>query len=87
MPIDKPVICLVRLELPAVVGEYLDALVDSGLYGLNRPQAAERLLCEALERKIGRGVHLRAGEPIVDASKIRDTIRDDSARLRGKTPH
>lgn len=55
----KPVVCVVRLEMPAIVGEYLDALVASGLYGLNRSQAAERLLCEALEKKIGRGIQIR----------------------------
>ena len=79
----KPVVCVVRLEMPAVIGEYLDSLIASGLYGFNRSQAAERLLCSALEKKIGRGVQLSTR---VDAPKSREKIRDDSARLRGEAP-
>ena len=37
------------------VAQYLEDLVDSGLYGKNRSEAAERLVANGLERMIREG--------------------------------
>jgi hypothetical protein len=41
---------------------YLEALVDSGLYGKNPAEAAERLVAQGIEELIRRG-SLKAGLP------------------------
>ena len=42
----------VKIRTTPQVASYLEKLVDTGLYGKNRSEAAERLLAEALRKLV-----------------------------------
>jgi len=52
----------ITLSTTERVVAYLEALVDSGLYGKNPAEAAERLVAQGIEELIRRGT-LRARDP------------------------
>lgn len=54
----------VSFELNDRQVEYIDVLLKSGFYGLDRVEATERLVCLAIESEMRNGC-----EPVMDALK------------------
>lgn len=49
-----------RIEITPRLAAYLDALVEEGLYGSDRRQVIEALVCRGIEELIARGILDRA---------------------------
>ena len=58
----------IKITTTAVLAKYLDALVDSGLYGKSRTEAAERLVAKGVEALIQEGTLLKADKATINPS-------------------